>query len=224
MTKEAFEQESSCVPSAGRPRTSAIQRDNVAAFVSQFIQRVMEKNAGHHRLLITLDGPCASGKTTLARKLAQAFRAEVLHTDDFVIPHALKTPERLAVPGGNCDAERLAEEVVIPFKRGLPVRYRRYDCRKDILLPEEQLPDSRILILEGSYCNLPAIREYADLRLFLDVPWEIRKARLLERESAASLRRFYDRWIPLENAYFEAYHLPHADDIIISVTADKSTD
>ena len=59
------------------------------------------------RLFITLDGPCASGKTTLARALAQELNAFVVHTDDFVVPHAQKTPERLAIPGGNCDAERL---------------------------------------------------------------------------------------------------------------------
>ena len=79
---------------------------------------------------------------------------------------------------------------------------------KDTLLPEEQLPDSRVMILEGSYCNLPPIRKYADVRLFLDAPWDIREARLLARESAASMRQFYDRWIPLENAYFAAYRLP----------------
>ena len=116
-----------------------------------------------------------------------------MHTDDFVIPHAMKTPERLAVPGGNCDAERLAVEVVIPFKLGSPVKYRIYAFRHDVLLPEQQLPDTQILILEGSYCNLPAIREYADVRLFLDAPWEIREARLLSRESAASMRRFLER-------------------------------
>ena len=180
------------------------------------IRSIAEKEAGSGRLLITLDGPCVSGKTTLARKLARVFLGEVVHTDDFVIPHALKTPERLAVPGGNCDAERLAKEVVIPFKNGAPVRYRKYDCRKDVLLPEEQLPDSRILILEGSYCNLPGIRDHADVRLFLDTPWEIREARLLARESAASMRQFRDRWIPLENAYFEAYRLPDEGVILIN--------
>jgi uridine kinase len=144
------------------------------------------------------------------------FQGEVVHTDDFVIPHALKTPERLAVPGGNCDAERLAKEVVIPFKYGMPVKYRRYSCMKDALLPEQLLPDSRLLILEGSYCNLPAIQKYADVRLFLDAPWETREARLLKRESAASMQQFYDRWIPLENAYFEAYRLPDDGVVLIN--------
>ena len=179
------------------------------------VQVIAEKSAGGRRLLITLDGPCASGKTTLARHLAAVFRGETMHTDDFVIPHAMKTPERLAVPGGNCDAERLAVEVVIPFKLGSPVKYRIYDFRHDVLLPEQQLPDTQILILEGSYCNLPAIRKHADVRLFLDTPPDIREARLHARESAASLQQFYQRWIPLENAYFEAYHLPDDGALLI---------
>ena len=179
------------------------------------IRKRLREAPGGQRLLVTLDGPCASGKTTLARKLARAVQGTMVHTDDFVIPHAQKTPQRLAVPGGNLDAERLINEVVLPFKDGRPVFYRRYDCGADRLLPQEPLPPSRVLILEGSYCNLPAIRACADLRLFLDAPWEIRKARLMKRESPASLRQYLERWIPLENAYLAAYQLPDEGCIIL---------
>ena len=167
------------------------------------------------RVLVTIDGPCASGKTTLARKLAEIFGAAVAHTDDYVIPHARKTPERLAVPGGNCDADRLEAEIAAPWKRGEAVVYRRYDCRNDRLLPEESLPDCRILILEGSYCNLPAIRKHADVRVFLEAPWETRKERLEKREPAWSLQRFHDLWIPLEDQYFDAYGLPDRECLVI---------
>ena len=218
MTKEVFEQDRYCGLKEASLPLPGMRPEDIAKFVLQGLPGggPLVSSQGVSRLLITLDGPCASGKTTLARKLAQVFHGEVIHTDDYVIPHAQKTPERLAVPGGNCDAERLVREVVAPFKQGNAVSYRRYDCMKDILLPEEQLPDTGVLILEGSYCNLPAIREYADVRLFLDAPWEIREARLLARESAASMRRFLERWIPLENAYFEAYHLPDEGNILIS--------
>ena len=42
----------------------------------------------------------------------------------------------------------------------------------------------------------------------MDTPLDIRLERLRRRESAESLQRFFDRWIPLENAYFAAYALP----------------
>ena len=178
--------------------------------------RIAGKQKETRRMLVTLDGPCATGKTTLARKLGTVFQANVLHTDDFVIPHRQKTPERLAVPGGNCDADRLAAEVTEPWKRGETVRYRRYDFMADRLLPEEELPDSRILIMEGSYCNLPVLRKDADVRLYLDASWETREARLRRRESPESLKRFYDRWIPLEDAYFAAYGLPDRDCVVLA--------
>ena len=160
------------------------------------------------RLLVTLDGPCATGKTTLAARLAAVFEAQTLHTDDFVIPHAQKTPERLAIPGGNCDAGRLTEEALIPWKGGAAVHFRRYDWTARALCPPETLPPCRVLILEGSYCNLPVIRALADVRLFLTAPWAVREARLRRRESPASFQRFLDLWIPLEDAYFDAYALP----------------
>ena len=164
------------------------------------------------RLLVTIDGPCASGKTTLAQKLAGVFRAAVIHTDDFVIPHARKTAERLALPGGNCDANRIVREILAPWKNGNPVRYRRYDCKQDCLLPEETLADHSLLILEGCYSNLPAIRAFAGIRLFLNISEETRMARLRKRESPESFRRFENTWIPLENAYFGAFRLPDCSD------------
>ncbi len=181
----------------------------------QVVKMIAENKA--KRLLVTIDGPCASGKTTLARRLSEALCAPVIHTDDFVVPHARKTAERLAAPGGNCDAERLVREVLAPFQRGELVRFRRYDCRADRLLPEEELPKgTRALILEGSYCNLPVIREFAGLRLFVDTPEEIRMERLRKRETPESLRRFREKWIPLEKAYFQAYHLPDSGCVILS--------
>ncbi len=184
---------------------------NLNAALSEVFRRRNESR----RFLITLDGPCATGKTTLAGRLAESLGAAVLHTDDFVIPHAQKTPERLAVPGGNCDAERLRDEVLEPWKEGRPVFFRRYLFREDRMAAPELLPDRPVLIIEGSYINLPSLRPYADLRLFLSRPWEVRKARLEKRESPQSLQGFYDRWIPLEDAYFAAYGLPDSGCILL---------
>ena len=144
------------------------------------------------------------------------FAAAVIHTDDYVIPHPRKTAERLAMPGGNCEAERLVLEVLDPWKSGCPVQYRKYDCGQDRILPGQPLPESGTLIVEGCYCNLPGIRKFADLSLFMDTPEETRMARLKERETPESLKQYYEKWIPLENAYFDAYHLPDSDCVLIS--------
>ena len=197
-----------------RPAYRVIAADWIPCLEAVLALAALRKN--QRRTLVTLDGPCATGKTTLAGRLAEVFGAAVVHTDDFVIPHAQKTPERLAIPGGNCDADRLAAEVTAPWKAGAPVRYRIYDFRSDRLKEAQTLPDTDVLILEGSYCNLPAIRRDADLRLFLDAPTDLRLGRLRQRESPASLVRFLALWIPLEDAYFSAYGLPDGGMCVIS--------
>ncbi len=163
------------------------------------------------RLILTIDGPCGSGKSTLAAALSDAMHAPVVHLDDFSIPHAQKNAERLAIPGGNLDADRLLAEVLRPWLAAGHVSYRPYLCHEDVLGEAVELPQRRILILEGSYSNLPPIREHADVRVFLTIDPALQRERLKARVGAERLKAFESRWIPLEQAYFAAYGLPDAD-------------
>ncbi len=167
------------------------------------------------RLLVTIDGPCGSGKTTLARQLAAATSEPGVHMDDFAIPHAQKTQERLAVPGGNADVTRLLTEVISPWLAGEPAFVRPYLCHEDRFGEGQPLPAGCLLILEGTYANLPAIAEHASMRLFLRVDAREQQRRLLQRVGAERLVAFNDRWIPLENAYFAAFSLPDAGCIVL---------
>lgn len=166
------------------------------------------------RILITIDGPCGSGKSTLAAALTEQLACPVVHMDDYVIPHAMKTPERLATPGGNADAERLLAEVIRPWMAGKAACVRPYLCHEDRFGEAQPLPDSRVLILEGTYCNLPEIAAHASLRLFLTIDPAAQQERLLSRVGPERLVAFNERWIPLENAYFAAYGLPDAGCVV----------
>ena len=160
--------------------------------------------------LITIDGRCGSGKSTLAAALKRVLSCPVLHTDDFVIPHAMKTPERLAVPGGNEDVDRIEAEVLEPFRNGAALHPRRYNWYTDAYEQGEPFPACDLLILEGSYGNLPPIRQEASLRVFLTISPEDQWRRLEKRNSPQALEGFRDRWIPLEEAYLTACGLPDA--------------
>ncbi len=160
--------------------------------------------------LITVDGRCGSGKSTLAEALQAVLRCGLVHMDDFYTPHAQKTPERLAIPGGNCDIDRVTDEIVTPFTAGLPVALRRYDCQTREFVDFGTLPPEDMLILEGSYSELPPIREKAAVRVFLEIGPEDQLSRIRRRNAPESVRGFIERWIPLEEAYFSAYSLPDA--------------
>lgn len=168
------------------------------------------------RLLLTIDGPCGSGKTTLTKLLTAVLAAPAVHTDDFVIPHAQKTAERLALPGGNEDVDRLCAEVLHPWLRDGHATYRAYDCMHDCLKAPVHIPDSRILILEGSYSNMPPIRELAHVRVWLSISRETQLARLLQRDGEARLPGYQHRWIPLEQAYHQAYGLPDEGCLVLA--------
>ena len=63
-------------------------------------------------VLVAIDGNCAAGKTTLAKKLAEHYDCNVLQMDDFFLRPEQRTPERFAQAGGNVDYERFALEVL----------------------------------------------------------------------------------------------------------------
>lgn len=59
-------------------------------------------------------------------------------------------------------------------------------------------------IVEGSYCLHPELSPLYDVSVCLSVSPELQRARILARNGREMAQRFFDRWIPLEQAYFDA--------------------
>lgn len=176
-----------------------IDVDTVAERLLAFVQTFPNP------VLLAIDGRCGSGKTTLARVLQEKSSAAVVHMDDFFLRPQQRTPERFAEPGGNVDRERVQEEVLIPFKLGRPVVYRPYDAHKPAMLEPVHLEPSSITIIEGSYSCHPALWDFYDVRVFLDVEPEEQLRRIEARSGPEKLEAFKSRWIPLEEAYLGAF-------------------
>lgn len=153
-------------------------------------------------LLVAIDGRCASGKTALASFLAEHLQAPVFHTDDFYLPFALRTPQRLLQPGGHMDMQRLVREVLEPARAGLPVVYRAYHAHTDTWAEAAPVAPHRLYIVEGAYSLLPEAEEFYDYKIFLTHDPAVQRARLVKREGAEKFRLFESRWIPAEEKYF----------------------
>ena len=65
-----------------------------------------------HPSIISIDGRCASGKTTLSNLLKQIYDCNVFKMDDFFLQPHQRTKERLESPGENVDHERFEQEVI----------------------------------------------------------------------------------------------------------------
>lgn len=178
-------------------------------------KRLSEKE----RVLLAIDGPCASGKTGFAEKLSREFDGIVIHMDDFFLRPEQRTEARYAEPGGNLDRERFSEEVLLPLKKGELFSYRPFDCEKMALGDPVAVPMKKLFIVEGSYSMHPYFGKPYDLSIFLTVSPETQKHRL-ELRSPEKLDRFLSRWIPMEEAYFDAFSVRERCDYILNSEKD----
>lgn len=165
--------------------------------------------------VIAIDGRCASGKTTLAETLHNLYDCNVFHMDDFFLRPEQRTDARLREPGGNVDYERFKNEVLLPLTAGETVRYRRYDCRTQTVLPAEDIVPKRLTFVEGSYSHHPALKDYYTLTVATAVSPATQLARIAKRNTPAVAERFRTVWIPLEEAYFSACKVYETADLVL---------
>lgn len=164
--------------------------------------------------IIALEGRAASGKTTRAGMLSAVLSADVVHMDDFFLPPAMRSKERLEEPGGNVHYERFADEVLPYLKRKTPFSYRCFSCRTMDYDGMREIGSGEWRIVEGSYCLHPKFENYADLKVFCDVDEEEQMRRILERNGPDMAKMFRMRWIPMEEAYFNSFGIKDSTDLV----------
>lgn len=176
--------------------------DRYIPFLPLFAQ--LDRRLEQGSVLLAVDGGSASGKTTLGGLLGELYDCTVFHMDDFFLRPEQRTPERFAEIGGNVDWERFLEEVLQPLSRGEDVVYRKFDCAAMSLGEELRVSPKRLVVVEGAYSMHTKLAEFYDVSVFLDASPELQRERILRRNTPEMAQRFFDRWIPLERAYFTA--------------------
>lgn len=166
-------------------------------------------------LTVAIDGHCGGGKTTLGVFLRNIYDADLVHVDDFYLQAHQRTEERYAQPGGNFDRERLEAEVLLPHSLGKDVSYHWFDCSAKKLTEDTvSLHHKDITVIEGSYSMYPTLQKYYDCSVFVDIDPDT-QLRRIARRNPDLIQDFREKWIPLENRYFEAYGISEACDLII---------
>ena len=185
------------------------------------MERISALLENQERVLVVIDGPCASGKTTLAGAISDFFDCNVIHMDDFFLRPEQRTPERLSEPGGNFDRERFREEVMNPLIRFEEFSYRPYLCSKGKLGDPIFVPRKKLYVIEGSYSHHPFIGNLSfGLKVFLTVSPEEQKRRLAARDPD-KLERFLSEWIPMEEAYFQKFRIKECAHLCVNSEADS---
>lgn len=181
------------------------------------IDQELQKTA---RLIVAIDGRCASGKTTLAGKLQAHYGCNLIHMDEFFLRPEQRTPQRFQTPGENVDHERFLEEVLMPLSRGEHVSYRPFQCGTQTLAEPVLVGKHPLTIVEGSYSFHQNLRKFYDLKVFLTVDPETQMERIVCRNGKEMAEIFRTRWIPMEENYFETLKIAQYADLMFS-TAEK---
>ena len=176
---------------------------------------LLNKAKGKERIIIAIDGRCASGKTTLAKELSQMLNCNVIHMDDYFLRPEQRTSERLSIPGENVDHERFLSDVLLPLEGGKAFAFRPFSCNNCSLGDPIKVTPKGINIIQGSYSCHPSLWEHYDLRIFLTVSPEEQFKRIVKRNGEQNAEVFRTRWIPLEEKYFTAFDIAQRCDIVL---------
>lgn len=194
---------SACYCEAYHPAYRVVA-DCYARYYEAFV-KIDQALAEKEMLLISIDGMCAAGKSTMGRILQSVYSCNLFHMDDFFLQPHQRTPKRMNQVGSNVDYERFKEEILDHLGDREGLEYQVYDCKTQTLDHFIKTSWNRLNIVEGSYSQHPYFGDIWDLRFFCEVSPAKQLNRILARNGESMLERFKQEWIPKENDYFAAF-------------------
>ncbi len=215
LLNERDKQEFAIIAKKAEPLLSDEQKQYLHEYASLFVK--LEKiKAQNNTVIIGIDGSCGSGKTTLANLLKSVYNCNVIHTDHFFLPPEKRTHERLNEAGGNIDYERFVKDVITPLKSGTAFEYKPFNCQTCSLGQNIVVKKQDINVIEGSYSMHPLFAHIYNLRVFLSINYDEQLRRIKLRNGEEWLKEFEQKWIPMENKYFECFSIKNRCDIIFT--------
>jgi uridine kinase len=173
---------------------------------------------GNAIVRLAVDGVSGAGKTSFADELAivlQGVGRTVIRAsaDDFHYPKAKRYRLGRDSPDGHYlesyDYDTLKRELLDPLGVGGSRRYRTevFDCASEwpVTSPQYFAPNGAILIFDGLFLHRDELRDYWDVSIFLDVPFEIATQRCALRDGSIADYRHPSnrRYIQGETRYLQ---------------------
>jgi uridine kinase len=145
-------------------------------------------------ILLAIDGPAGSGKTSLANQLSNELNSvTTIHMDDLYNGWEDALTATLT--------RHLEEWILDPLTQEASVKYQKFDWTSGEYGPPVEIRDIELLILEGVGAAQARIRNQADLTIWIEVGAQIGLARVLDRDGAQILP-YMLKWQERESAHF----------------------
>lgn len=184
-------------------------------------------------LFVGIDGRSGSGKSTLAAALAGLLDGDagagvcVIEGDEFYGGGSATTWDTRTV-SENVDRViewRRQRAVLEALRDDGEAWWRPFDWESDdwdadeVPLANQSTGASAapVVVLEGAYSCRPELHDLLDLRVLLDIPRGVRRARLLQREGEAHRADWERRWSAAEDHYFGTVMPPRRFDLVVGL-------
>lgn len=168
--------------------------------------RILELEEQKTTPIIAIDGRAASGKTTLAKLIGEAYFAtnqstlRIVHMDDLY-------PGWEGLRAGSA---YLHSQILLPLRAGKKANWQIWDWstsqRGNSLEPGNgwrQFGPGVPLVVEGCGSISRLTRDLIDLAIWLEAPMEIRKSRWVQREGAET-GQYWGLWQSQEDEFYQA--------------------
>ena len=154
---------------------------------------------------VGVDGFGASGKTTLAEAISAMLPGSVVvHIDDFARPDL-----------SGWERDRFVAQVLAPLQAGQSAHYQRWDFARNVGAEWSDVPVGVPVVVEGVSSTDVRLGVPWDVTLWVDVPYELRLARALDRDGPEMMDRWLTDWMPSEQAYAAAQRPQERVDAIV---------
>ncbi len=153
----------------------------------------------------------------LARRVVEIVDDAVrVRGDDFLVPERVR---RRSPDWDGVDRPRLRDEVLEPFRAGLPVAVRPLDWSTGRLGAPTPLPRASVLVVDLIGLFHPDLLPCLDLTVWVDVEPEIALEQGMARDRAAGLdhdRLWTDVWLPNDREFKQVFTPRDQADVIHS--------
>jgi uridine kinase len=196
-------------------------------------EEVVRRKQEGRPLKVAIDGRCASGKTSLADKLAQGLRPTGLNVlrpsvDGFHNPRAHRYRQgEYSAAGYYEDAfnyQAIEDYLLRPLsQQSFPVLCRQlaHDVRADMPVnsPPIAVEANSVLLFDGVFLFRPELNAYWDFRILLDIDAATSVSRAVARDTAdppeITRRKYAERYEPAWQIYVAREHPASKADVII---------
>ena len=145
-------------------------------------------------VVITIDGPAGSGKTTLSQELALELEGcYTIHMDDLYEGWGSTLTPKLT---------QKLHDILLEVKTENQISFTPFNWLENNLAPEIKLSAPKYLILEGVGSGQSAIRDLVSLALWIEVLPEVGLERVIKRDGPA-VAQFMPTFLLLQGAHFE---------------------